>query len=839
MKNCFLDTETCGFHGLPTLVQYAIDDGPITLFDPWLRPARESVELIERLMEHCFVGFNCSFDMFHLCKLYTIWRLLPPDLLPVNDVNLVARKEPEGRDGPCVKPASCVDILLHSRKGEYQCLMNRDDVRIRKVPTILAGALAQELEKRVELDGILFAKRSDPNLPKWQVYDRRNNDGEVDPSFKDVVLKFNPGGGLKFLAEHVLGYTPRFHFKDIAHASKPYELGYVPFALGVSKPETDWEVFDKVGKSLGRTWPAHIIQHVKHWAEDKDAREYATDDVVYTRELWEHFGQPQPDVDSSLACMVAAVRWHGFIIDEGQTQELLAKARSVLERSPVNVNKPPQVRKYIRDCMDDTESLLIDDSTKKSNLEQIRDKMVVTEAGELCIKCMGAGCLRCRGKGTLDEGPMLASERADEVLKIKFASKEVELHSKLIKAGRFHASFNVIGTLSSRMSGGDGLNAQGIKHSTEVRQMFPLAWPGMVLCGGDFDSFEVTLADAVFKDPALRRDLLSGKKLHAVMGTALYPGKTYEEIVASSGTDFDMYVRGKQAVFALLYGGDHNTIHSKLAIPLVTAEEAFTKFQRMYPGIKASREEVFNRFQALRQAGGIGTAVSWHDPDDYAETFLGFRRYFTLENRITKELFNLARNLPKHWRQLDIKVVRRDRVQQIGGAVSSALYGAAFQLQAANTRAANNHLIQSPGAEITKDVQACIWTLQPSGVSEWVVAPMNVHDEIMAVTHPDYVDEVAKVVIDAVERYRDRVPLIGMKWAKSMKNWAEKGAGSEVIHIKPPEDQDEQRPKDMADDIDESTVDGFGVTEQYCDLEQAAQEEADLDVMLNQWGLGT
>jgi len=842
LSKCYMDTETCGLHGLPVLIQYAIDDGDIHLFEPWRRPARETVELIEKLMEYCFIGFNCSYDMFHLCKLYTIWRLLPPDMIPAENIPLVAQLEPEGRDGPCVKPASCLDLMLHSRKGPYQCLMSRDDIRIKKVPTILAGALAQELEKRVELDGILFAKRKDPGAPKWQVYDRKNRQGDIDPDFKDVVLRFNPAGGLKFLAEYALGITPTAHFQDIEvpREFRPYELGYVPFALGISSPEKNWEVFDKHGKSVGFAWPAVIDKHIAHWAENQEARKYARDDVKYTRLLDEHFKFPEiGDDDSILSCMVAAVRWHGFVVDLEQTKELLSKARAVVERSPVNINKPDQVRRYIRECMDDTEALLIDDSTKKSNLEHIRDEMIVDEPGEVCIKCLGTGCLRCRGKGELDVGPMLASERAREILEIKFAAKEVELHTKLLQAGRFHASFNVIGTLSSRMSGGDGLNAQGIKHSKEVRRMFPLAWDGMILCGGDFDSFEVTLADAVFKDPALRADLRKGKKLHALMGVALYPGKTYEDVVASKGSKIlDMYSRGKQAVFALLYGGDHTTIHRKLAIPMVTAEEAFLRFQRKYPGIKAAREEVFKRFQALRQPDGIGTAIHWTDPDDFSETFLGFRRYFTLENSICQELFKLAQKPPKHWRQIKLEIVRRDRVQQVGGAVSSALYGAAFQIQSGNTRAANNHLIQSPGAQITKAVQRKIWDIQPAGIHDWCVAPMNVHDEIMCVTHPDYVDEVADVVTEVVESYRPQVPLIGMKWAKFMKNWAEKDAGSEIVHIKPPEEENEDGSTTrLAEGLDDETTDGFGLPEQDCELEQIDQEEADLEALLAEWAI--
>jgi hypothetical protein len=328
--------------------------------------------------------------------------------------------------------------------------------------------------------------------------------------------------------------------------------------------------------------------------------------------------------------MVAAVRWHGFVVDIEQAKVLLERAKAVIATSPVNINKPPQVRRYIRACMDDTEAILIDDSTKKANIESIRDEMVVTEEGEICIKCLGDGCLRCDGNGILSLGPMPASRRASEILGIKTAAKEIELHSKLIEAGRFHASFNVIGTLSSRMSGGDGLNAQGIKRAKEVRQMFPLAWEGMILCGGDFDSFEVVLADAVFQDSKLHETLLNGKKIHAIMGSELYPGKTYEDIVATKGCDPDLYSRGKQAVFALLYGGDFHTIHNKLSVPVEIAEQAFDNFQKRFPDIRRKRDEVFDMFQALKQPGGIGSAVMWTDPAPFSETFLGFRRFFTL-----------------------------------------------------------------------------------------------------------------------------------------------------------------------------------------------------------------
>ena len=831
LRKCYIDVESVGLHGMPVLLQYAYDNGPIHLYDIWKEPVHKTLTLIEEIMACCIVGFNLAFDHFMLCKLFTTWQLLAaddPDFIPKTNINLVAEKEILARDGPCVKPASALDLMLHSRKGPFQCLMKRDPIRIRRVPTIMAGALAMELEGRVELDGIMFAKRRNPDAPKWQVFDRTNKNGDVDPDFKDVVLVFHPAGGLKFLAEYALKKEPDFHFSDIECGIRPVEKGFIPFALGLSSPEKNWEVFDKTGKLQGQAWPGVIHHHIQHWANNVDARQYAKDDVKYTRELDEYFDFPEiGDDDSILSCMVAAVRWHGFIVDIEQAKVLLERAKAVIATSPVNINKPPQVRRYIRACMDDTEALLIDDSTKKANIESIRDEMVVTEEGEICIKCLGDGCLRCDGNGILSLGPMPASRRASEILAIKTAAKEIELHSKLIDAGRFHASFNVIGTLSSRMSGGDGLNAQGIKRAKEVRQMFPLAWEGMILCGGDFDSFEVVLADAVFQDPKLHEALLKGRKIHALMGSELYPGKTYEDIVATKGCDPDLYSRGKQAVFALLYGGDFNTIHNKLSVPIDVAEQAFDNFQKRFPDIRRKRDEVFDMFQALKQPGGIGSAVIWTDPAPFSETFLGFRRFFTLENGIVKALFGLARRLPRNWREVKLQVVRSDRVQTAGGAVASALYGAAFQLQAATTRAANNHLIQSPGAQITKYVQRKIWDIQPAGVNKWLVAPMNIHDEVMICTDPKVKDELIRTVTEAVVSYRDRVPLIAMEFGTNLRNWGDKDADDvEQIRIFP-EAYDEK----MAEALDDQT-DGGGGFDEWDGGWEVGMSSDDLDRMM-------
>lgn len=820
-RNCFyIDTETVGFHGLPVLIQYAFEDGPIILHEPWRVPVSDTLALIEKFADSTCVFFNASFDWFQLCKLYTTWKLLPADAIPAAlPVLQVAEAERDARDGDCVKPRDVLCLMLHSRKGEFQTLMARHDIRITKVPRPLAQPLAELLEATIEFDGILFAKRKDPNAPKWKVYDRvlRGKKDEIDPIFQDVVLKFRPARGLKFLARHCLNLDPKYHsFVDVyPDTGEIGELGYVPYALGLSTAEDNWRIREHNGDVKSHTWPWHIARHINHWATDEDARRYATDDVKYTRLLDEYFGYPESgDNDSVLACMVAAVRWHGYELDLDKIQELLTDAEARLAQAICNLNKPSEVRAYVREVMDECEAGLIDKSTKKANLEKIRSTYVVkredldptidagscTHCGgeepiegtcqrclgtgrepgaEVCLTCGGTGCRRCGGRGHLLMGRTLAAERADFILKCKIAAKEVELYRKLMRAKRFHAAFNVIGALSSRMSGAAGLNAQGIKNDKRVRSAFPLKWKGMVLSGGDFDGFEVTLADAVFGDPNLRSLLLSGQSIHTLMAQKMYPDKTTEQILASKGHkdggDIDMYTRGKQAVFAFLYGGDETTINKKLSIPIAVAREAMASLQADFPGIKESRERVAEALTAMTQPDGIGSAIAYKTPKDFVTTFLGFSRYFTLENKIIRALFRLAQNTPIQWQALDAVVVRRDKKQTQAGAVSSALYGAAFNIQSANIRAANNHLIQSPGAMITKHLQRRIWDIQPHGVHPFLVAPMNVHDEVLSVNHPSVVDQVAQVVIEVVESYRPQVPLIGMEWARSMDSWGEKG----------------------------------------------------------------
>lgn len=777
----FLDTETCGFHGPTVLIQWAKDDGEINLHSVFTEPVQSTLDLIEMFCfeEDGICGFNLAFDWFHLVQTYTTLALLPPDAYPQDIINDYAIAEERARtEGYCIKPMKALDLMLHARKGEYQSTMDRSDVRIKRVPTPLAWELVEELDKRIPLKDVYFARYSDPSR-RWQVMDILDDFGDVIPEFKDVVLKFAPSSALKALAQDALGVDTEkiklFADVELPAAAMPVELGYAPYALAIGTPE-NWN----------GAWPdsGKIMVYISRWTYNEIAREYASDDVKYTRMLYYYFGRPEAgDDDSELACMVGAVRWRGFKIDIDAVNQLKQDALGAVREleKKFNFNSSAICRKYMEDVLGETEKLVLRQNGKITTKSIILEDIAKWTQEIVCPDCKGMSdnCPRCNGDGLIKgDLPHPAAIRAQEILAARHAKKEVELYDKLLKAGRFHASFKVIGALSNRMSGADGFNPQGIKRTKMVRACFPLADGTLVLSGGDFDSFEISIAEAVYHDPKLREEMLSGKKIHGLFGMELFPPLTYDQIKATKDTatklEEDLYTRSKNGVFAMLYGGEAYTLVTRVGVNMEVAERAYQNFLSKYPKWGKKRQEYFDMFCSMRQPGGIGSRVEWHEPADFIESMFGFRRYFTLENKICKELFELANEPPKEWTQLKMKVTRRDREQTISGAIRSALFAAAFALQSANMRAAANHVIQSTGATMTKILQRRIWDLQPAGINHWRVQPMNVHDEVMCPTLPTLIPNVTKIVDEFVDEYKQFIPFLKMKWIGRLNSWADK-----------------------------------------------------------------
>lgn len=761
----YIDTETCGLIGPIVLIQWADDDGPVNLYSPWKNTILDTLKLIEEIVySDCVCGFNLAYDWFHLCKMYTTLLLMSDhDAILEDCIEEYALNEPKARSGPCLKPNKAFDIMLYARKGPYQSTMNRDPIRVKRIPTTLAWEVAKELEQRIKLKDIYFGRRKDKKADRWKVMDIKDAEGNTNKDFKDVVLKFHPTSALKALAIDALGLDPNdtLIFDRVSLPKRMFpndkKRGYAPYALAFGQPG-NWN----------ETWPDYIKIHSDHWAYNELARKYGAYDVVYLQKLYHHFGNPPVDDDDSvLACMVGAIRWRGFAIDIPALRDLKRKAEEQQKAAPT---APSKVKWYVSQLLDETEKLVIQGSTKKAILEDI------TKLLADCPDCKGnekIDCKTCNNDRTVQHP---AAARAKACLDARKAGKRIDVCNKLIQAGRFHASFVVLGTKSQRMSGADALNAQGIDHTKEMRKCFVFADPGQGCSIGDFKSFEPTLADAVYDDPNLRKDLMSGKSIHSLFGMSLFPDMSYEKIEASKGSSiYDYRDVGKRGFLAILYGGNENTLKTKLSIDLDVGRKAIEDFiRKKYKQIGLKQDQTRQKFCSMTQPKGLGTQVIWRDPVDFIEAKSGAKRYFTLENQICKQLFDLACSPPKHWQEHKVRVKRRDREQFAHGAVRSALYAAAFNLQSGNMRAAVNHEIQAYGAILTKRLQRRIWSLQPCGIKPWIVVPMNVHDEIIAPSTQEAVPLIKNVVQSFIKETRPEVPLLDIDWSDHMKTWADK-----------------------------------------------------------------
>lgn len=774
LKRLYLDSETIGFTGPVVLIQYAIGvDGEVIIHDFWKSTVDENIALIDMILEYRVVAFNLVFDWFHLVKAYNVLKVYKERHGGDCQLDRVKYWEID-RENPsswCLKPKGAFDIMLWCQRNEFQWLMDRKNIHIRKIPKELAVGLYTELKTRIVLRPALNAT--------WKLEVFKNRDGELDNKFYNVKLVFRPSKSLDTIALDVLGVgkAPSF-IKDLP---KPEETPWRPYGGG-------WchDTYEKKGKK-GLVFDAWV----DFWEKDEGARFYAKRDVELLQQLDEKFGFPEETVDDRLAILVSNVRWRGYSVDVNMVNKILKDQEAKVKDFPININSPKQVLEYIRKDLSPIEAMALT-STNKVIMEKLAKD---------------------------------GNEFANDILLGRQARSVIRLFEKFTN-GKFHASLKVIGALSGRMSGADKLNPHGINRN--LRHPFTMAYKGKqwcpstktwffeILSGGDFDAFEVSIADAVYDDPKLRELLMSGKKVHGVFGeqitgqsydrilltkegicpdcvgtgyfgsveavdesdytkeelNVLYEGREKCENCSGSGVD-NSYTNAKSGFFGFIYGAQEQKLGETLKIDTEDALDGLERLKRQFPGIARAQQRIFEKFCSMRQPVAYGK-VEWHEPDDNIETLLGFKRWFNLENRICKAIYDLAESPPKEWRKFKVKNVsrREGRIQTAMGAVQSALFGAAFGIQALNMRAAGNHEIQGTGAGLNKELQDDVWVLQPTGAHGWYVRPMNVHDELQIVHRKGMGKKIQKIKEKFVTRRKQLIALLAMDWTIDSPNWA-------------------------------------------------------------------
>ena len=732
----FFDTESVSKTGPLVLIQWLnFPDGDqygreVYIHEVWKMPIFSTLSLIESFTRDDIIGFNLVHDWFVLTKWYNILNKVGDKNGPPNrdEVRRIEAIGPQLGDC-CLKPRSSCDLMLRARSGGYQYLAKHKPILIRKVPRNAVSKVISELEQIELPKGVKV---------RWRETEKRLRRADV----VDVVGEFtNQSTSLKALSSII------FNDHKIAEEKFEKEVGQIPYM-----DEPDW-------KPWGGNWDRGLNFLLRAF-ETERARSYAYRDVLYTYRLWQELGSPAcGDDDSELSCLIGAMHWYGFSINQSRILPLLEhyKQQTVC---PINPNSPIEVVNYLKVHLDATEQLVVKDA-KRTTLEELR---------------------------RWDDHPI--KPVVENIIQAKQAYKRLDLLRKLRKAGRFCFTMKVQGTLSNRMAGGSEeigrgmsighatkLNAQGVPREKEIRSLFTLAYSSSNtassenLEGGDFDALEVTIADAVYQDEQLRQDLNSSIKIHAITGSVFY-GCTPEKILDTRGTINDRYVRSKNAFFGWLYGAQLAKVAKVLDL---TEEQTTFGLQRLikrYPKIAEARKRLMDQFTPLRQEGGPGTSIEWVEPADYVESILGFRRYFTLEWSIIRGLYNLANYPPDSWAAIPGTCRRTNREQPIKGAIQSALYAAIFSLQSHVFRAAANHQIQAVGAQLNKHLTRRIWDLQPHGTGPWIVRPLNVHDENQCPVKEGYTCK--ERVNETVEEMKKWVPLISLKWKTGLKSWADK-----------------------------------------------------------------
>lgn len=750
------DTESIMYLGPTMMIQWATQANPndIHLHDVFDVPVKDTISLIGRMAESTLVGFNLSHDAYHLCRTLNCLMYLNPNKPP----DPYEYREAELQDYSkelCFKPFEAVDLMIVGRRDKFQGMMRQKPVQIDRVARVTAEAMIKYLKEGMIIPDQYFAKNieKDKEANAWKMFElhldtkefitpqqkKAITDGKsdivIDPDFVSLRLDFNPSANLKSVAKYHLGFTDTEEFEQ----------------RGDNYEEKSWW-------PCSGDWIGVYNQHKFLWENDPKKRDYARRDVVYTTALDVDFGCPKGDGDSMLATMVGNTHWCGYAVDLVEANEQYDVAKVVVDKAKerINYNSPMAVKEFLHEVCEPVERLAIRDTTK-----------------ETIKACLSA------------DNPKLI-ERAQLIIDARDKEMELRILERLVKARRLYVTFNVSGTRTNRMAGGDAINKtkgsinpQGIKKG-KLRKVFTFADKsnGEILSNGDFKGFEVAIYDAVYQDPKLHEQLLSGKKIHAIWGSYVY-GMSYEEILKTEhikATEPDgFYSRSKNSFFAGLYGAQPEKIAEITWLDEEEAEEALNKFLDDYPTIQKAQKQVEEDFTCMVQPGGIGTMIKWKDPKKFIKSFLGFTRSFEFEYMIVECLFNLSGDLRG---QDDLKgegyVIRKDRPQTIAGANMSAIFSACFSIISKVIKIAGNFKIQSPGGEITKALQVKLTEFQPQGIHTWKIKLFNVHDELETAHVEEIKDEIEQSVREFVEEYKKHVPLLAIDWKKDVESWYEK-----------------------------------------------------------------
>lgn len=692
----FMDVETVGLNGPLKLIQWAFGSSQIqTLALPKGWESDETTVLaVRQLLANLYnpaitvVGFNVGFDLYHLYRVTG---------------NLYGHK-----------PFLCqvVDLLNHAKlRGPFAAWAfskKNGKVRVGKLPKSCVEVVVNAIRDEIT-----------PLVPGHAKINVSHHAVDNRPDLETISFNVSCSVGLKAHAKH-WGLKVQ-NLKDIwPLPPKELEKLHLPYY-----EEGVYDEFERQADAVLRD-KSH-----KFW-------KYATDDIVYTRTMYEQFGCPAPDHHDATVATVAFTRFFGVPLDRPE----LERTKADLERriqdaenllAGTDLNSPKQRLALLR------RFIPILASTNKKKLEALLDYPSTPDAARPVLSAM------------VNYGRIQQLYR--QVLKA--------LESK---TGRLHIDLRVVGTSTGRMAGAGGFNIQGVSKDAGETSLRRCLLTSMV---GDFSAFEVTIAEAVWADKQLSADLAAGIDIHLLCTVLFHPkcpkGITYE--TADKRALKPLRDQIKSVVFGIMYGAEAHKVASILGISEGQAEQVLAAFFARYPGIKAFRELAKNNFLT-------GDTRTWKldsisRMSDHAEDLTGYRRYWAFEKSVADRIWRLT---DRRFKQLPVGTIIRQvskGPQTLANAVRSGLLGAALAIQKAVFRQAVNMPIQATGANLTKMLMAELW-------NKFHIPMINVHDEIVFI-HCEWLDceAVQAYIADWVNKHVSMIRFLAFD-LKQTERWSDK-----------------------------------------------------------------
>lgn len=302
---------------------------------------------------------------------------------------------------------------------------------------------------------------------------------------------------------------------------------------------------------------------------------------------------------------------------------------------------------------------------------------------------------RQKGEGG-DISTAILEYRAAQVLHSTFV---IPLTTMLDEAGRIHGNFNIMGTVTGRLSSNNP-NLQNIpnKGGGLIKQAYVSRFGAYgVLLNVDFSQIELRIAAAWFNEPKMKEVYRKKQDLHRLTA-AIIAGLSLEAFKKlPSEKQKEWRTRAKRVNFGVLYGGGAGVLQATLKkdgvfVSLEECQEFIDKFFKAYPSLKKGMD---NLERSVQEKG-------------YLESFTGRRRR-------VPEVFSNDREL-----------------------VSRAL------------RQSINFPIQSSAGDMTLMALVLIdRILTKEGFKS--VPILTVHDSIVFDCHVDEVIEVARIAKEVME----------------------------------------------------------------------------------------